>query len=48
MLAHQCWRILAQLPVLTGDRHWATLTPHGLAVEIHLFRLDPDPHTGGS
>lgn len=29
------------LPVLTGDRHWATLRPHGLAVDVHVFR----PHT---
>lgn len=26
------------LPVLTGDRHWATLAPHGLDVDVHLFR----------
>ena len=35
-----------QLPVLTGDRHWATLALHGLAVEVHLFR--PEPDTQGS
>lgn len=27
-----------QLPVLTGDRRWATLAPHGLQVDVHLFR----------
>lgn len=27
-----------ELPVLTGDRHWGTLEPHGLAVDVHLFR----------
>ncbi len=26
------------LPVLTGDRHWATLRPHGLEVDVHVFR----------
>jgi len=26
------------LPVLTGDRHWATLAPHGLAVPVHLYQ----------
>lgn len=27
-----------ELPVLTGDRHWATLAPHGLAVPVHLYQ----------
>lgn len=26
-----------ELPVLTGDRHWTTLAPHGLAVPVHLY-----------
>ncbi len=30
------------LPVLTGDRHWATLAPHGLDVDVHLFRPSPE------
>lgn len=25
------------LPVLTGDRHWARLRAHGLAVPVHLY-----------
>ncbi len=31
----------ADLPVLTGDRHWTTLGPHGLTVDVHLFRDGP-------
>ena len=31
------------LPVLTGDRHWAALTPHGLAVDVHPFRSPAAP-----
>lgn len=27
-----------ELPVLTGDRHWATLAPHGLSVPVHLYQ----------
>ena len=26
------------LAVLTGDRHWATLAPHGLTVDVHLYQ----------
>jgi PIN domain nuclease of toxin-antitoxin system len=26
------------LPVLTGDAHWSTLRPHGLAVDVYDFR----------
>ncbi|MDR0592163.1 MAG: hypothetical protein LBG60_02665 [Bifidobacteriaceae bacterium] len=26
------------LPVLTGDRHWAALRPHGLPVDVFDFR----------
>jgi len=26
------------LPVLTGDRHWSTLAPHGLTVPVHLYQ----------
>lgn len=39
VLAHA---ITTDLPVLTGDRHWTTLKPHGLTVDVHLFR-DPTP-----
>ena len=39
VLAHA---LATDLPVLTGDRHWATLAPHGLSVDVHLFR-DPAP-----
>lgn len=35
VLAHAT---VLDLPVLTGDRHWATLSPHGLDVDVHLFR----------
>jgi len=28
------------LPVLTGDRHWITLQPLGLGVDVYNFR-DP-------
>lgn len=35
VLAHA---LTTDLPVLTGDRHWATLAPHGLSVDVHLFR----------
>lgn len=27
-----------RLPVLTGDKHWCTLRPHGLAVEVFDYR----------
>ena len=45
VLAHA---LHTQLPVLTGDRHWATLARHGLVVDVHLFRPHPDPPTGPS
>ena len=38
VLAHA---ITTDLPVLTGDRHWTTLQPHGLTVDVHLFRDGP-------
>ena len=38
VLAHA---MTTDLPVLTGDRHWATLAPHGLSVDVHLFRDGP-------
>ena len=38
VLAHA---LTTDLPVLTGDRHWATLAPHGLSVDVHLFRDGP-------
>lgn len=28
----------ANLPILTGDAHWCTLKPHGLAVDVYDFR----------
>jgi len=31
---------VAGLPVLTGDRHWMTLQPLGLGVDVYNFR-DP-------
>jgi len=27
-----------ELPVLTGDRHWATLGSHGLVVSVHVYQ----------
>ena len=38
VLAHA---LTTKRPVLTGDRHWATLSPHGLSVDVHLFRDPP-------
>lgn len=29
------------LAVLTGDRHWTTLSAHGLNVDVHLLRDAP-------
>ena len=40
VLAHA---LTTDLPVLTGDRHWATLAPHGLTVDVHLFRDHATP-----
>lgn len=34
------YAIHARLPVLTGDRHWASLPPLGLGVDVYDFR-DP-------
>lgn len=34
------YAVVAGLPVLTGDRHWATLPPLGLGVDVYNFR-DP-------
>lgn len=34
------YAVAHDLPVLTADRHWATLRPHGLTVEVFNFR-DP-------
>lgn len=35
------YALAANLPVLTGDRHWSTLHRHGLTVAVHHFR-DPE------
>jgi len=32
----------AGLPVLTGDRHWATLQPLGLQIAVYNFRVPTD------
>ena len=41
-LAVLAYALTTELPVLTGDRHWTTLEPHGLTVDVHPFR---DPRT---
>lgn len=33
--------VVGDVPVLTGDKHWTTLGPHGLAVTAYDFR-DPN------